>query len=259
MRRTTLTGLAAVAIVATAACAAAATEEVGKAVSIGDTVTGDRGRLRIASPVHRDERIRTNFSGLGQFSFNDGTKLAVGPNASVVIDKYVLGEGGKLRRLTVKASKGALRWISGRSASNAYQIITPVGSLGVRGTAVDLFVAPNGDTMAVLLNGRARFCIDRTNCRDLTRQCQVVVARRQNISDPAQIDSRSASQLAAKEVAFPFLSGTKRLRAGFGSGSCGLNRRTATAPKSSRDGRPERASEPRGEPGGEPGEPGGPD
>ena len=99
----------------------------------------------------------------------------------MVIDKYVLGEGGKLNQLTVKATKGAFRWISGKSASNAYQIVTPVGSLSIRGTAVDFFVAPSGDTMAVLLNGRARFCIAENNCRELMRRCQYVTARRRDI------------------------------------------------------------------------------
>ena len=66
-----------------------AAQEVGEAVLIKTQVTGASGPLTVKGPVHRDERIRTSKSGLGQFVFLDGTKLAVGWGSSVVIDKFV--------------------------------------------------------------------------------------------------------------------------------------------------------------------------
>jgi hypothetical protein len=110
-----------------------AAEKVGQAVKINVTVTGGAGPMSNGDAVHRDERVRANASGLGQFRFDDGTKLAVGPNATVVIDKYVLGEGGKVKKVSVKVTKGTLRFISGRSSPKAYRIITPAGTMGIRG------------------------------------------------------------------------------------------------------------------------------
>jgi hypothetical protein len=110
-----------------------AAEKVGSAVKINVTVTGGAGPLSTGDAVHRDERVRANASGVGQFQFNDGSKLAVGPNATVVIDKYVLGEGGKLKKLTVRATKGTFRFISGKSSPSAYTIVTPAGTMGIRG------------------------------------------------------------------------------------------------------------------------------
>jgi hypothetical protein len=112
---------------------AEAAERVGQAVKINVTVTGDAGSISAGDAVHRNERVRANAVGLGQFEFVDGSKLAVGPNASVVIDKYVIGEGGALKKLSIKATKGTFRFISGRSSPNAYTIVTPAGTLGVRG------------------------------------------------------------------------------------------------------------------------------
>src|SRR5215212_4989592 len=129
-------------------------ETVGKAVSVRTIVTGANGELQRSDPVNRDERIGTNNTGLGQFQFIDGTKLAVGPNATIVIDEYVLGSGNLVKRLALNTTKGALRWISGKSPSSAYEIATPMGTLGVRGTAVDLYVG-NNVSMLVLLNGAA--------------------------------------------------------------------------------------------------------
>jgi hypothetical protein len=108
-------------------------EKVGQAVKINVTVTGDAGAIDTGDAVHRNERVRANASGLGQFEFRDGTKLAIGPNANVVIDKFVLGEGGTVKKLTIKATKGTFRFIAGRSSSKAYTIVTPAGTLGVRG------------------------------------------------------------------------------------------------------------------------------
>ena len=113
--------------------AAIAAEKVGNAVKINVTITGDSGVMSTGDAVHRDERVRANASGVGQFQFDDGSKLAVGPNATIVIDKYVLGEGGKLKKLTVRATKGTFRFISGKSSPEAYTIVTPAGTMGIRG------------------------------------------------------------------------------------------------------------------------------
>src|SRR5688572_30451673 len=125
-------------------------ETVGKAVSIRTIVTGDKGELKTADPISRNERIRANQFGLGQFVFIDGSKLAVGPNSTVVVDEYVLGEGNRFKKLTLNATRGAFRWISGKSPSSAYRIATPAGSLGVRGTAVDVSVRGNAAMMVLL-------------------------------------------------------------------------------------------------------------
>src|SRR5688500_17114880 len=89
-RRMTLLCGVVLALLAGIAANGNAAEKVGQAVKINVTVTGGSGPMTTGDAVHRDERVRANASGLGQFQFNDGTKLAIGPNATVVIDKYVL-------------------------------------------------------------------------------------------------------------------------------------------------------------------------
>jgi hypothetical protein len=132
-RRMTLLFGGVLAALAGIAPAAIAAEKVGNAVKINVTVTGAAGSMSTGDAVHREELVRANASGVGQFQFHDGTKLAIGPNASVKIDRFVLGEGGKVKKLTIRATKGTFRWISGKSPSSAYTIVTPAGTLGVRG------------------------------------------------------------------------------------------------------------------------------
>ena len=99
------------------ASAAFAQDQVGQATLIKTAVTGTSGPLAIRSPVYRDERITTSQSGLGEFTFRDGTKFAVGGNSSVVIDRFVFDDSNTFNQLTLNAARGSFRWISGKSKS----------------------------------------------------------------------------------------------------------------------------------------------
>ncbi|MCA1405378.1 FecR domain-containing protein [Ensifer sp. IC3342] len=200
-----------------------AAEAIGEAVRIRTEVRGASGPLAVKDPVHRDERILTSKSGLGQFVFRDGTKLAVGWGSSVVIDKFVFDDSNNLQKLSLRATKGTFRWVSGKSKSTAYEILTPAGTIGVRGTAFDFYVGGDGTTALVLLNGAASFC-GPGGCKQLTRRCDCVIANRNgNITDTRRVNRRILETLG-NEGALPFLSGNQQLSGGFGwvGGGCSL-------------------------------------
>ena len=226
-------------------------EVVGKTVSVKTTVTGDKGTLKRADPVSRDETISTNVSGLGHFQFIDGAKLAVGPDSSIVIDEYVLGSGTKVQKLALNATHGAFRWISGKSPSSAYEIDTPVGTLGVRGTAVDIYLR-NGVAAMVLLNGSAQWC-NEGRCVEVNRPCQFIIAQGgSNISDPQQITTSGLNQIGGAS-AFYFLTNYERLHPAFrtAQADCGMGGRLRTKRNADTPSRAERS------PGGKPSRTGG--
>jgi hypothetical protein len=204
---------------------AASQEQVGQATLVRTAVTGGSGPIVVKSPVYRDERIRTSNSGLGEFRFADGTKFAVGGNSSVVIDRFVYDSSKTFNKLTLNAARGSFRWISGKSKSEAYEIVTPAGTIGVRGTRFDIFVGPGGITSVVLLSGAAQFC-GSNGCQELRRRCDVVVATPGGgVSDPSRVN-RDIFATVGSDQAFPFLSGRQRLSSGFSSafgGNCGLS------------------------------------
>ncbi|WP_184377697.1 FecR domain-containing protein [Rhizobium sp. BK619] len=214
--------LQALCIVVAIAQPALAAEPVGQAVVIKTEVTGQSGPIEVDSSVHRNERIKTSPSGLGQFLFRDGTKLAVGWGSSVVIDKYVFDDSQSVKKLTIRAAKGTFRWVSGSSNSSAYQILTPAGTIGVRGTAFDFYVGPDGTTAVVLLNGAARFC-GPGGCRQLQQRCDCVVAKPNgNMSAARRVDPSILDTLGNPR-ALPFLSGNQRLSGGIGMiGGCNM-------------------------------------
>ncbi|MBB4115125.1 hypothetical protein FHT80_004488 [Rhizobium sp. BK226] len=201
---------------------APAAEPVGQAVVIKTEVTGQSGPIEVDTKVHRNERIKTSQSGLGQFLFRDGTKLAVGWGSSVVIDKYVFDDSQSVKKLTIRAAKGTFRWVSGSSNSSAYQILTPAGTIGVRGTAFDFYVGPDGTTAVVLLNGAAQFC-GPGGCRQLQQRCDCVVAKPNgNMSAARRVDP-SVLETLGNPRALPFLSGNQRLSGGIGMlGGCNV-------------------------------------
>lgn len=221
--RKSLAWVAAAVIAATPAMAAAA-EKVGEAVRIATRVSGSEGALSKGDAIHRDERINSNASGTGAFIFEDGTKLAVGPNTAIVIDEFVYRGGSTIQKLALGASKGTFRWISGKSDHSAYKIRTPSGALGVRGTAFDVYVAPDGTTAVTLLNGAAEFC-NETRCERIERRCDVLIARTDGtITRPRGVVNNLGLARSGRD-AFPFLSGRAGLPRGFkgGSGCAGLS------------------------------------
>lgn len=218
MNKFILTMLLSCALVGTAS---AESDKVGTATLIKTAVNGDSGSIEVSEPVHRNERIRTSKSGLGEFVFADGTKLAVGWGSSVVIDKFVYDDSTSLKKLSIKAAKGTFRWVSGNSKSTAYSIMTPAGTIGVRGTMFDFYVAGDGTTAVVLLKGAASFC-GSGGCVQLQRKCDCVIAKRGTRPAVSKASRRTLSQLGNTK-ALPFLTGNQELSGRFGpSKGCGM-------------------------------------
>ena len=220
-------------------------EQIGTATRIKTSVNGDYGSVEVSEPVHRNERITTSKSGLGEFLFRDGTKLAVGWGSVVKIDKYVFDDSNSVKKLTIRAAKGTFRWISGNSKSTAYSILTPAGTIGVRGTKFDFYVAPDGTVGLVMLSGSAQFC-GAGGCIALTRRCDCLIAkpgRKPTVSRA----SRKTLQTLGNTKALPFLTGNQALSGRFGASTgCGMNvaavqEPNKTEPKESKRSAPDRS------------------
>ena len=158
---------AAVSFVAIATVAHAA---IGTAVSVAPSATNSRGGasrpLAAQDPLEQNDRIRTTGQGAVQTRFNDDTILTIGPNSEVVLDRYVF-DGSRARNVTVQVVRGALRFVSGKSPSEVYQIKTPVATIGVRGTAINMLYE-GGRLIMETPAGLSTICLAGTsNCRDL--------------------------------------------------------------------------------------------
>jgi hypothetical protein len=93
--------------------------------------------LRIGIDVQANEVVTTHDNDRAHLVFLDGTSLTVGPNAKVVIDKFVYDPNTKQGELAITASQGVFRLVGGRiSKTNAITIDTPSTTIGIRGGIV---------------------------------------------------------------------------------------------------------------------------
>jgi len=116
------------------------------------TVAAQKRVIGGGDKVFRDEVVETGNDGKGQLLFLDETALTVGPNSRVTLDRFVFNPNGQ-STVVMSATRGVFRFVSGSLPSQAYEIKTPAGSIGVRGTIFHLIVLNNGATTLQLIQG----------------------------------------------------------------------------------------------------------
>ena len=127
--------------------------KVGVASAVKNQVQGRGARtLAVGSEVYANERIKTGNASTAQLLFLDKTVLSLGPKAELMLDKFVYDPNRGSGQVVVNAVKGSFRFVTGAQNPNNYAIKTPVATLGIRGTVIDLLVQ-NGQTVVVLVEG----------------------------------------------------------------------------------------------------------
>lgn len=190
----------------------AAYAEIAKVLEIkpGATLTtGGRNRkLRVGMPVDTGDVIRTNGTGIVQLIFTDQTKIAIGPNASMVLDVSMMRGGNRANNFTIKALGGSFRFISGNSKKSAYKITTPTATMGIRGTTFDFWVLDQRQTSLALLKGSVRMC-GRGGCRNVKGRCELVATSpRGKVAAPRDIQESERTLVKG----FPFIFSQRSLR-----------------------------------------------
>ncbi|HZX83176.1 MAG TPA: FecR domain-containing protein, partial [Reyranella sp.] len=90
--------------------------------------------LRIGIDVQANELVTTAARDRAHLVFLDGSSLTVGPNARVVIDRFVYDPATNTGDLAINASRGVFRLVGGRiSKQKPIVITTPSSTIGVRG------------------------------------------------------------------------------------------------------------------------------
>jgi hypothetical protein len=188
---------------------AAATPEIGDTVAVKSDVTAEMGeekrKLAKGAKVHQDETLVTGVKASAEIELLDTTKLAVGPSARIVLDKFVYDAGAAPGSISINLSKGAFRFITGSSPKTAYEIKTPTASMGVRGTVFDVYVADDGETIVLLHEGGVDVCSTGSKCRRHDKAGHIVkVGLDRIISEPLKWDGSILKGISIA-TAFPFV------------------------------------------------------
>ena len=111
--------------------------------------------LRIGIDVQANELVTTAASDRAHLVFLDGSSLTVGPNARVVIDRFVYDPASNSGDLAINASRGVFRLVGGRiSKQKPIVITTPSSTIGVRGGITIVTVTPT-ETVASFVYGNS--------------------------------------------------------------------------------------------------------
>jgi len=159
-------------LLSTPVAAQTAPADIGAAVAVRNQVTGSRPgqerNLAVGNRVFQNERIATGASGVAQLMFTDQTTLSIGPRSQVTLDRYVYDPSQGAGDVAVTFASGAVRFVSGTQRPQNYQVRTPVATIGVRGTIIDLLVI-NGRMFGILNEGALTFTLTNGDTIELNR------------------------------------------------------------------------------------------
>jgi len=160
-------------ITAFAGSRAQAQARVGEAVIVQNQVLrvthAASSQISVGDGLLRDETVRTGNDSATRLVMADSTNLSLGANASLTLDRTVFDDEHSYRDIAVRMTSGAFRFVTGHSEKAAYKISTPLATIGVRGTILDI-LSQRGKTTVVLQEGGSSVCtITGAQCIQLTQ------------------------------------------------------------------------------------------
>jgi hypothetical protein len=187
---------------------AQAQTRVGEAVLVQNQVARVAGSLsmpvNVGDSLMRDESVRTGAESAAKLVMADNTNLSLGPNAMITLDRTVFNGEHSYRDIAVKLATGAFRFVTGNSEKAAYKITTPVATIGVRGTILDI-LSQRGKTTVVLQEGGSRVCAIGGACTELINPGDTAIITSTGGKTTVQKSGSSSWTFAANCAASPGL------------------------------------------------------
>ena len=181
-----------------------AVDEIGSTTVIVETVTGelegDVRRLVLKDNVRQDEVIEAAVLSAAEIIFLDDTKISLGPNTRLTLDRFVFDPDPALGKFVMTAGKGVFRFVSGNLSKGSYVIRTPTATIGVRGTVFAVVIRADGTT--VVINERqCRFWSQKDLDVKSNITDEVLTLDRCHFSTTVSVDGRMTPQGRAPDWA----------------------------------------------------------
>ncbi len=107
--------------------------------------SNDAGQTKVGDLVYRGDVIQTGVDGALGITFADGTSFNVSRNARMEVNEFVYDPKGASNSALLSLTKGTFSFIAGNVAhSGDMKVDTPVGTMGIRGTAPRVEILDNG-------------------------------------------------------------------------------------------------------------------
>jgi hypothetical protein len=189
---------------------AAGGDPIGATLSVVDIVTAafnrDTRTLGTGDNVRQNELIDVSKDGSTELKLNDETKLALGPGAKLLLDKFVYDADKAAGDIGVDLVEGAFRFMTGKAAKPSYVVKVPRASITVRGTIFDVFVKTDVGSWLLLHEGAVTVCDERGRCRDLDEPGKIIrITNSGEVEVPEHWAKVDKSGLPPLDTSFPFV------------------------------------------------------
>ncbi len=122
---------------------------VGSVYSVRDT---GKITLKRRSPVLEKDEVHVGNGGRAQLRMIDAALISLQENSVLQIKKYQYKQSGQANSAFLELLSGGLRTITGaigKDNKKAYELRTPLATIGIRGTDYEVEIVPNGMYVAV--------------------------------------------------------------------------------------------------------------
>jgi len=101
--------------------------------------------VKVDDSVYRGDMIQTGADGSLGIIFADGTSFKVSANARMELNEFVYDPNGTANSTLINLSKGSFTFLAGAIAkTGSMKVATPVGTMGIRGTAPHVEILDDG-------------------------------------------------------------------------------------------------------------------
>jgi hypothetical protein len=197
-------------LIAPGSALAEGSEPIGATLSVVNVVTAaynrDTRTLATGDDVRQNELIDVSKDASTELKLNDDTKLALGPGAKLMLDKFVYDPDKATGDIGVGLVEGAFRFMTGVAKKPTYVVKVPRASITVRGTIFDVFVQPDDTSWLLLHEGAVTVCNERGRCRDLDQPGKLIrITGEGDVGEPAHWARLDGKGDLPFDEAFPFV------------------------------------------------------
>jgi hypothetical protein len=115
------------------------------AILVQANLPTDAGQAKVGDFVYRGDIIQTGVDGTLGVAFADGTSFSVSPNARMEVNEFIYDPRGHSNASLTSLTKGTFTFIAGEVAhTGSMKVNTPVGTMGIRGTAPRVEILDDG-------------------------------------------------------------------------------------------------------------------
>ena len=123
----------------------ASIEHRGSIVVQANLPPSGTSQVKVGDLVYRGDIVQTGVNGALNITFADGSSFTISNNARMEMTEFVYDPKGHSNSTLLSLTKGTFTWIAGDIAHTGdMKVDTPIGTLGIRGTAPRVEILEDG-------------------------------------------------------------------------------------------------------------------